>query len=154
MNATLFDHAWIAAKIPHAGRMCLLDAVLAHDAQRIHCRAHSHRDANNPLRQSDRLGAACGVEYAAQAMAVHGAILMPSSGTPPVGYLASVRNMQLHVERLDTLDAPLDIHATRLSGNAMTILYAFEILAGDQQVLDGRAAVIVNPLSPRETISA
>ena len=40
-------------------------------------RASSHRAADNPLRAHGRLGAACGIEYAAQAMAVHGALLAP-----------------------------------------------------------------------------
>ena len=40
----------IASRIPHAGRMCLLDRVECWDTQRIRCRARSHRDADNPLR--------------------------------------------------------------------------------------------------------
>ena len=39
----------IAARIPHQGSMCLLDAVLAWDSGQIHCRASSHRQP--PSRQ-------------------------------------------------------------------------------------------------------
>ena len=76
------DHAWIAAHIPHQGSMCLLDAVLHWDSQHLVCCATSHRHAGNPLRQFDRLGAACGIEYAAQAMAVHG-VLVADHGRVP-----------------------------------------------------------------------
>ena len=76
------DHAWIAAHIPHQGSMCLLDAVLHWDSQHLVCCATSHRQAGNPLRQFDRLGAACGIEYAAQAMAVHG-VLVADHGRVP-----------------------------------------------------------------------
>ena len=73
----MLDHAWIAAHIPHHGSMCLLHAVSQWDERRIVCEALSHVDPDNPLRAQGRLGAANGVEYAAQAMAVHGGLLAP-----------------------------------------------------------------------------
>ena len=45
------------------------------NAERISCVSRSHRAADNPLRAGGRLGIACGIEYAAQAMAVHGALI-------------------------------------------------------------------------------
>jgi predicted hotdog family 3-hydroxylacyl-ACP dehydratase len=79
------DHAWLLAHLPHQGSMCLLDAVTDWDAQRIRCMATSHRDVDNPLRAHDRLGAACGIEYAAQAMAAHGALLAAADDAPRAG---------------------------------------------------------------------
>ena len=58
------DHAWIAAHIPHAGTMCVLDSVDAWDTERIRCTATSHRDPDNPLRAHGRLASVCGIEYA------------------------------------------------------------------------------------------
>jgi len=69
------DRAWIESRIPHHGSMCLLDEVIGWDAERITCTSSSHRSADNPLRARGRLGIACGIEYAAQAMAVHGALI-------------------------------------------------------------------------------
>ena len=56
------------------GAMCLLDEVLQADA-RQHPRAAPSAIATpaNPLRDGGVLPALCGIEYAAQAMAVHGA---------------------------------------------------------------------------------
>jgi hypothetical protein len=71
----MLDHAAIAARIPHQGSMCLLAAVVDWSADGISCRAVSHADPANPLRAEGRLGAANGIEYAAQAMALHGALL-------------------------------------------------------------------------------
>ena len=71
----LLDKAGIAALVPHAGPMCLLDAVLAWDMTTIACIASSHRSVGNPLAANDRLDAVCGVEYASQAMAVHGGLI-------------------------------------------------------------------------------
>ena len=141
----LLDHAWIARHIPHQGSMCLLDYVEVWDEQHIRCRASSHRTANNPLRAYGRLGAACGIEYAAQAMAVHGALLAPpDSINARVGYLISVRGTQLHVLRLDDIVADLLVEATCITRNGSTILYQFTISAAGHLLLDGRAAVVLN----------
>ncbi|GAB1369648.1 phosphotransferase [Azonexus hydrophilus] len=139
----MLDRAAIAARIPHQGSMCLLDAVLAWDSGQIHCRASSHRQPDNPLRAAARLGAACGIEYAAQAMAVHGALLAPEGAPPRPGYLASVRSVQLAVDRLDDLAQDLDIVAERLSGDEHNILYHFRVEHAGDLLLSGRAAVML-----------
>lgn len=139
----MLDRVAIAARIPHQGSMCLLDAVLAWDSGQIHCRASSHRQPDNPLRAAARLGAACGIEYAAQAMAVHGALLAPAGAPPRPGYLASVRSVQLAVDRLDDLAQDLDIVAERLSGDENNILYHFRVEHAGNLLLSGRAAVML-----------
>ena len=139
----MLDRVAIAARIPHQGSMCLLDAVLAWDSGQIHCRASSHRQPDNPLRAAERLGAACGIEYAAQAMAVHGALLAPAGAPPRPGYLASVRSVQLAVDRLDDLAQDLDIVAERLSGDEHNILYHFRVEHAGDLLLSGRAAVML-----------
>jgi predicted hotdog family 3-hydroxylacyl-ACP dehydratase len=149
MNATHgttppLDHAWIAAHIPHSGAMCLLDAVVQWDDETIECSATSHRDRCNPLWMDDRLAAVCAIEYAAQAMAVHGAVLAGASGRPRAGFLASLRNVQSHVARLDTLNGPLIVTAQRVSGDVNTILYRFAVRCGAQTLVEGRAAVILD----------
>ena len=138
------DHAWIAAHIPHSDAMCLLDEVVRWDDETIECSATTHRDAHNPLRLNGRLGAVCGVEYAAQAMAVHGAMLGVASGRPRAGLLASVRSVQTYVDRLDTFDAPLAVSAQRIGGDANTVLYRFTVSCGESVLLEGRAAVILD----------
>lgn len=145
LNKTGLDHAWIAGHIPHQGSMCLLDGVEAWDQQRILCRASSHRATDNPLRAYGRLGAACGIEYAAQAMAVHGALEAPqNSPGARVGYLVSVRGMQLHVSRLDDVVADLMVEATCITRSENNILYQFSISAAGRPLLEGRAAVVLN----------
>ena len=139
------DHAWIARHIPHQGSMCLLDCVDTWDQQSILCRASSHRAVDNPLRAYGRLGAACGIEYAAQAMAVHGALAAPStSASPQFGYLVSVRGTKLHVSRLDDIAADLLVEATCVTHSDNNILYQFSISAAGRLLLDGRAAVVLD----------
>ena len=138
------DHGWIAAHIPHQGSMCLLDRVLEWSEQRIVCEAVGHADPANPLRDAGRLGAATGVEYAAQAMAVHGALLAQSDAAPTQGYLTSVRSLSLHVERLDDVPGPLRVTAERLSGDARLILYQFSLHCGERCLIEGRASVVLD----------
>ena len=124
--------------------MCLLDAVLDWSDSAITCRAVSHRDPANPLRAAGRLGAANGVEYAAQAMAVHGGLLAPAGLKPRQGYLTSVRGLTLHVARLDDLAGDLIVRAERLSGDDNHILYQFSVEHGTHCLLAGRAAVVLD----------
>ena len=149
------DRAWIEQHIPHKGRMCLLDEVLSWDAARIRCRSGTHRASDNPLRSHGRLGAACGIEYAAQAMAVHGALVAASAPLAStvansvrgsigaaLGYLASVRNVVLYVERLDDLEADIIASAERITGDGRTVLYQFSVWEAQRPLLSGRASIV------------
>jgi predicted hotdog family 3-hydroxylacyl-ACP dehydratase len=141
--ATL-DHAAIAARIPHRGAMCLLDRVEGWDGGAIRCRASSHRAPDNPLREPWGLPATAAIEYAAQAMAVHGALVGGDGGAPRVGYLASVRSVEFGVARLDTIAGELEIRAERLNGDERSILYAFSVTAAGTLLVSGRAAVVLD----------
>jgi predicted hotdog family 3-hydroxylacyl-ACP dehydratase len=142
--APTLDRAGIAARIPHHGNMCLLDAVTEWSADHVVCAALSHNDPTHPLRAAGRLGAANGIEYAAQAMAVHGALVAGLNAAPRQGYLTSVRSVTLHAERLDDLDGPLSVRAERVSGDANNVLYRFTVHHGERCLLEGRAAVVLD----------
>jgi predicted hotdog family 3-hydroxylacyl-ACP dehydratase len=133
--------AQIAGMIPHAGSMCLLAEVCEADDTSIRCRAVSHRDAGNPLRDPTGLPAICGVEYAAQAMAVHGAIACGGISGP--GMLASARDVVLYVPRLDVLAADIFVIARRLVGDGRRLMYEFELQADAARLLHGRATVVL-----------
>lgn len=147
-------HEGIAALIPHSGNMCLLARLVEWDSQGIVCVAENHRAADHPLRTRSGLLSPCAIEYAAQAMALHGALIGQEAGTAASpGFLASARGVQLHVLRLDDLPAAagpdeLRIAATRQAGDARQILYAFTVSHAGSPVAEGRAAVVLNtPLS-------
>jgi predicted hotdog family 3-hydroxylacyl-ACP dehydratase len=127
--------------------MCLLDAVVDWSPDRIRCTSASHRRPDNPLRHDDRLGAACGIEYAAQAMAVHAALLATAGRPPRQGYLASVRGVEFLAARLDDVASDLEVEAERLSGVDDTVLYRFELRGGGRRLVHGRAAVILDAAS-------
>ena len=143
----------IAVLIPHSGTMCLLARLAAWDLQRIVCLATNHRDTANPLRSRSGLLASAAIEYAAQAMALHGALIGQAVGAPATpGYLASARGVQLHVLRLDDLPVAADgsepdelhIEAVRQAGDERQILYTFTVSHAGRPVAEGRAAVVLN----------
>ena len=140
----MLDRRWIAEHVPHHGDMCLLEAVVDWPATTISCRSTSHTDPANPLRAEGRLGAASGIEYAAQAMAVHGALLADAGGRPGQGYRTRLRGVTLHVVRLDDLPGDLSIQAECLSGDGTNVLYHFSVSHAGHCLIDGRAAVVLD----------
>lgn len=155
MTPATLDHAGIALRIPHSGRMCLLHALEQWDANSIHCSAISHRDADNPLRSASGLLGPCAIEYAAQAMALHGSLVAPAGDAPKPGYLASVRGVHIAQPVLHTLPGALQVRAERLAGDERQILYRFEVT--DEQggaVAEGRATVVLNTPIPPSTPGA
>jgi predicted hotdog family 3-hydroxylacyl-ACP dehydratase len=125
--------------------MCLLHAVNHWDSADISCSAHSHTAADHPLRNAHGLPISAGIEYAAQAMAVHGALLASVDQLPEIGYLTSVRNVQWFAPRLDNVAGELTIQASRISGNESTLLYDFRLFCNDHLLLSGRAGVMTKP---------
>ena len=146
----LLTKSEIAARIPHSGPMCLLDRVLSWNNETIICEANNHQDADHPLARDGALDTMAAIEYAAQAMAVHGALiaensaLIASSDAPKMGYLASVRDVTCAIPFLHELSSPLRIEATRLMGEETRVLYEFKVSAGEQRCAEGRAAVVLD----------
>lgn len=138
------DHDWIAAHIPHAFGMCLLDCVVEWDDARVVCSAAGHRAVTHPMAADGRLGVACAIEYAAQAMAVHGALRAPGIGRPASGLLVGVRDVRFGVARLDDVDGELAVEADRISGDDANVLYRFAVSAGGRLLADGRAVVVLD----------
>jgi predicted hotdog family 3-hydroxylacyl-ACP dehydratase len=158
-DTAVLDRAWIEAHIPHQGSMCLLDEVLSWDSRHLRCRSGSHRSASHPLRSHGRLGIACGIEYVAQAMAVHGAIAAAaqaeaaqagatrtggSAAKAEVGFLAGLREVRMHSQRLDDIESDLICEVRRMAGDASTALYSFELSAAQRCLLEGRATVVLD----------
>jgi predicted hotdog family 3-hydroxylacyl-ACP dehydratase len=139
------DRAGIARRIPHSGTMCLLERLESWDANTIHCTTRTHAHADNPLRTDHGLLSPTLIEYAAQAMALHGGLLAPEGSEPSAGFLASARNVRLAVERIDDIAGALQVHAQRVSGDESQILYEFAVKdAQGRPLAEGRAVVVLN----------
>lgn len=136
------NHEQLCQLIPHAGSMCLLDSVIDWNEEAITCRAISQTFADNPLRHNNSVAAINGVEYAAQAMAIHGALLNDDQDSPSIGYLAALRNVKLEVPSLQH-ENELLLSCRRLGGDANGFIYEFEVKGASSLLLSGRATVII-----------
>ena len=140
-----FTHNDIMAMIPHDGAMCLLDEVLEWDATTLRCLSYRFSAADNPLRRADgRLASACGIEIAAQAMAVHGRLTAPAGGAPVPGYLVSLRDVHLATAFI-TGAGPLTIMVTQLMGDVGGASYDFTVSSERKKMISGRATVLFEP---------
>lgn len=140
------DRAGIEALVPHAGAMCLWDAVCAWDAQSIRLRATNHVDAAHPLRRDGRLSAVHLCEYGAQAMAVHGGLRAREAGAAAKpGLLVALRGVTLHLARIDDLPGAIECEARVLVESDGGAQYAFSITHAGAPIAEGRAAVLHAP---------
>jgi predicted hotdog family 3-hydroxylacyl-ACP dehydratase len=136
----------VADLVPQRGAMCLLDEVLSFDERSVVCRASSHRSADNPLRCDGRLPSIVGVEYGAQAMAVHGAL--QANGSVQGGMLAGARAVRCHARYLDEEPGPLTVRAERLVADGGRLLYAFAVEGATGELVSGRIAVVLDAAAP------
>lgn len=132
--------------VPHQGGMCLWDEVTAWTATDIALRALNHRDPAHPLRSDGQLRAIHLCEYGAQAMAVHGGLRARGRGGAVVpGVLVALREVQLHVARIDDLEGAIEATAQVLAEAETSQQYSFRITHGTRVLAEGRAAVMLQP---------
>ena len=140
----LIDADRIRELVPHSERMCLLERVLDWSAKSIRCETNGHLDPDNPLRRNGRLSSICGIEYAAQAMALHSALgAAKGDSATRHGYLASARNTRCHTATLDVYKHPLFVDAELVYTDGSRVIYSFSIECGGASLVTGRAAVVL-----------
>jgi len=137
----------LACLIPHAGLMCLNDAVIQWDPLSVICSTQSHLRKNNPLYKDKKLSALHAIEYCAQAMAIHGGLLAREQGKVLAsGYLAALRNIELTHEYLSDIKQDLIISVKQLMAQGGNLMYEFTMyyLQNEEQikVASGRATII------------
>lgn len=133
----------IAALIPHAGGMCLLDRALSWSPQGLQAASLSHLNPHNPLRRDGRLGIVCGAEYGLQAAALHGA-LVGAGGAGRRGYVASLSLSRIEAVRLDDPSfGLLNIQAMLEFDDPRGTIYGFTLHAADGRLLlEGRGSIM------------
>jgi predicted hotdog family 3-hydroxylacyl-ACP dehydratase len=139
----MLDRAGIETCVPHAGAMCLLDAVTRWDALHIACSAAAPQ-AHHPLARGGMVPAVVVVEYAAQATAVHGTLL-DSRAAPRGGMLATLNDVELHCHGIALGEGPLAVQAELVSRSAAACLYAFDVATSRRRIVSGCLMVAFTP---------
>jgi predicted hotdog family 3-hydroxylacyl-ACP dehydratase len=88
-----------------------------------------------------RVPAIAGAEYAAQAVALHGALL-DSTTTPRAGMLASLRDVILRRSWFPANKEPLRIHAKLIARIDGGCKYSFNVTSGQQAITSGSLMVV------------
>ncbi|MEJ6022749.1 hydroxymyristoyl-ACP dehydratase [Ramlibacter sp. PS4R-6] len=133
------DRATIERLVPQTGTMCLLDAVSQWNAGSIVCTADAP-GSDHPLARDEHVPAIASCEYAAQAAAIHGA-LIEHALAPRAGMLAKLMDIELHAPGFPAGE-PVRVRAEMLSRVAAGCLYSFQVSAGESPVCDGRLMVV------------
>jgi predicted hotdog family 3-hydroxylacyl-ACP dehydratase len=144
LTGGLLDRAGIAARIPHAGAMVLLDTIVESDAETILARTESHRRADNPLRRDGQLHAIAGSEYGAQAAAVHGPLQAGPDATAQPGMIVSLRDVTWTRARLDDIGGALEVRATRLMADTRQLAYSFTLSHAGRTLVAGELGIILS----------
>jgi len=133
----------LCSLIPHSFDMCLLERIEFWDKDKIVCYSNSHFLENNPLRSEKKLSSINVLEYAAQAMAVHGGLHNREHGLQMTeGYLAALRDIKLNLCELDKLKTELRIEAKKILSQGGNMIYAFTVSTAEIELASGRATVI------------
>jgi predicted hotdog family 3-hydroxylacyl-ACP dehydratase len=140
------DRAGIERLVPHAGAMCLLDAVTEWSDAAIACTS-ALPGADHPLARNRRVPAIVATEYAAQATAVHGALLA-GSDQPRAGMLATLVDVQLATAAIPAEGDALSIRARLLGRSAGGCMYSFEVGTTGTLVASGRLMVVLAREAP------
>jgi predicted hotdog family 3-hydroxylacyl-ACP dehydratase len=127
--------------LPHAGAMVHVDEIVYADPMRIECRTQAHLRAGFPLAVDGRVSSLCGIEIAAQAMALHAAAGDPAHRVQ-AGRLASVSDIEVLHDRLDDRPGPLHVEAILEQAGARGSAYRFSVAAGGDVLVRGRALVM------------
>lgn len=134
----------IAALVPHAGTMCLLERIEHWDDTSVTVATATHRDPANPLAGRLGLRAIHLCEYGAQAMAVHGGLTAKARGErAQPGLLVSLRDVSLGCDFVQDLEGELLVEARRLHESDTAWQYEFRVTHAGRLLAQGRATVSV-----------
>ncbi|HIL87067.1 MAG TPA: 3-hydroxylacyl-ACP dehydratase [Candidatus Marinimicrobia bacterium] len=140
----MFNNFELCELIPHSGKMCLIDSVEKWDDESIICTTQTHLNHDNPLLSNGILPVSALIEYGAQAMAIHGAIIAEKLGEKiQEGYLAALKDVNFFNNlEINNIASPLIIKATRRFASQGNMIYEFLITSENDNLISGRATVV------------
>ena len=149
-NSTLLNSALnrqeIEQRLPHAGKMSLLDTITHADQLTLSASAVSHLNNDNPLRLNNKLSSINGIEYAAQAMAIHGFLLSElkhTEASAQTAYIATVRNIDIVSPFFPENESVIKIEVEQLMSDTNGFTYQFHISGGKKVFISGKITVFL-----------
>lgn len=134
-------------QLPHSGAMCLIDRVSSWDERSICCSADSHLSPANPLRADGSLPGLCALEYAAQALALHGVLKRPQASANRQcsnALVVTSQRLAFQTGDLSNRSESLTITAELTVRHKDSVVYAVSVSAGASCVLQGDLGVMLS----------
>jgi predicted hotdog family 3-hydroxylacyl-ACP dehydratase len=132
--------------VPHRGSALLVSELLRHAGDETACSVRI--DEQELFRDEDgSVPAWIGLEYMAQCIAVHAAMLSESDEPPPLGFLVSARGLRFHCARFEP-GQRLEAVATRLwsgGGGLSSFACLLRDAANGALLAEGRIGCYVPP---------
>jgi len=140
----------IEQRLPHAGKMSLLDKVSYADLTVLKASASSYLNSDNPLRFNGKLASINGIEYAAQAMAIHSHLLSEAKKSgkgeqdaTQTGYIATIRNVEINTPFFPETKAIIAIEVAQLMSDTNGFTYQFQISCEKKALISGKITIFV-----------
>ena len=132
----------VAKLIPQAGPMLLLSRVLEHDATSTRCTVDVERGRLFRSTEGD-LPAWLAIEFMAQCVAVHGALIRPEDEPPGVGLLVGSRRVTFRVDAFRA-GASVEVSARYVASGGGLIAFdcAVEDGSAERPLVEGRLNVM------------
>lgn len=133
-------------RMPHTGRMRLIERIVAADETAIRCVAADHGDAGYPLRVSGALFTVSLVELGAQAAAAH--VSLVGIAGHHTGLLLSLGAVEVLGETVHRDPQRLLVEATRLAFGEQGAKYDFVVRTPERTILGGQAMMRMEGTAP------
>jgi predicted hotdog family 3-hydroxylacyl-ACP dehydratase len=132
--------------LPHKAAMVLLEKVRHCNSDTLECETTTHLQEDHPLRIEGQLSIFTGIEYAAQAMALHSFLNADYEGKAKTGFVAVTSRVKPYFDFLDQVQDTLNISVALVDASGGGSLYEFCISYGADKaaVLDGKLLVMLS----------
>jgi predicted hotdog family 3-hydroxylacyl-ACP dehydratase len=133
----MLNREQIAALIPHGNSMCMLDEVVHYDRDHILCKSLHFARYENPLFETTPTNSLLLIEYAAQAAAVHSALLQSSLGKARPAFIGAVKQVEL-LKSVSDNATPIEVLARCLLNEDKGAIYEISVSQHGDVLISGR----------------
>ena len=140
MEQPSIDNAGISQLIPHAGNMVLLDEINHWNNDNITATVFAKPLRDNPLIEAsdnNTFNSLLLIEYAAQAAAVHAALLASGLGAQRPAYIGATKNINIQKNTVEPTQ-PITIHAEMLLANSNGAIYQIDCQQNKETIINAK----------------
>lgn len=136
------------ARLPHALDMRLIEEIVSWDKSNIYCQSRLTTAFAHPLQLDDgSFPVICLLEYAAQALALHGLLCTSSNKGIQSASIISCKRLAIASSSITNCDLTIDVSATLRAQSSGAASYRVSVTQGDDNtsLLRGDLMVLLTP---------